>query len=373
MTSAVAQPANAAQAADAIQPADAVQAVDASLTRSELSAPGIRRRRSGRGFRYFAPDGTSLADDAALARIKALVIPPAWEDVWICPHEDGHIQAIGTDVAGRRQYRYHDRWREQQDREKFDRMLEFGRALPGIRTAAEQHLRGRELSRERVLAAAVRLIDLGFFRSGSDEYAADNGTFGLATIRREHVTCHRDEITFEYVGKSGKRHVQCVADDLASPVVPSLKHRRSWPDCDDLLVFRSGSRWHNVSAGNINDYLRDISGGDFTAKDFRTWHATVLAAVGLAVSQAAESPTARKRAITRVVQEIADYLGNTPAVARASYIDPRVITRYEEGITIASSLADLGKGQEFGDVATKGHAEQAVLKLLSAGPAKRRL
>ena len=287
--------------------------------------------------------------------------------MWICPREDGHIQAVGTDVAGRRQYRYHDRWRDQQDREKFDRMLEFGRALPRVRTTSERHLRGRELSRERVLATAVRLIDLGFFRSGGDEYAADNGTFGLATILREHVTCHKDEITFEYVGKSGKRHVQTVADDLASPVVRRLKRRRSFRDRGDLLVFRSGSRWHNVTAGNINDYLRDISGGDFTAKDFRTWHATVLAAVGLAVSQAAESPTARKRAITRVVQEVAEYLGNTPAVARASYIDPRVIARYEDGITIASSLADLGQGQEFGDVATKGKAEQALLKLLSSG------
>jgi DNA topoisomerase IB len=367
MTTGVAQATDAAISADAAKADDAAKAADAALTRSELTEPGIRRRRSGRGFRYLAADGTPLADAVAIARIKALVIPPAWEDVWICPREDGHIQAVGTDVAGRRQYRYHDRWRDQQDREKFDRMLEFGRALPRVRATSERHLRGRELSRERVLAAAVRLIDLGFFRSGSDEYAADNGTFGLATILREHVTCHQDEITFEYVGKSGKRHVQTVADDLASPVVRRLKRRRSFSECDDLLVFRSGSHWHNVTAGNINDYLRDISGGDFTAKDFRTWHATVLAAVGLAVSQAAESPTARKRAITRVVQEVAEYLGNTPAVARASYIDPRVIARYEDGITIASSLADLGQGQEFGDVATKGKAEQALLRLMSRG------
>jgi DNA topoisomerase IB len=341
-------------------------AVDSSLTRSELIAPGIRRRRCGRGFRYFAPDGTPLADATALARIKALVIPPAWEDVWICPQQDGHIQAVGTDVAGRRQYRYHDQWREQRDQEKFDRMLEFGRALPHVRTVVERHLRGRELSRDRVLATAVRLIDLGFFRSGGDAYAAENGTFGLATIRREHVTCSKGEITFDYIGKSGKHHVQAVADDLACPVVRSLRRRRTGADIDDLLAFRSGKRWHNVTAGDINDYLRDISGGDFTAKDFRTWHATVLAAVGLAVSAtAAESPTARKRAIARVVHEVADYLGNTPAVARASYIDPRVITQFEAGVTIASSLADLGKDQEFGDVATKGHAERAVLTLLS--------
>jgi DNA topoisomerase IB len=349
----------------------AIQAADAPLTRSELTAPGIRRKRHGRGFRYFAPDGAPLADEIARARIEALVIPPAWEDVWICPRADGHIQAVGTDAAGRRQYRYHDQWREQQDREKFDRMLEFGRALPGIRMTVEEHLQGRQLSRDRVLAAAVRLTDLGFFRSGGEAYAEDNGSFGLATIRRGHVTCHRDEITFDYVGKSGKRHQQTIADNLASSVVRSLRRRRCWADCDDLLVFRSGSRWHNVTAGDINDYLRDISGGDFTAKDFRTWHATVLAAVGLAVSQEADSPTARKRAITRVVAEVADYLGNTPAVARASYIDPRVITRYEEGRTIASALADLGQGQEFGDVATKGAAERAVLTLLSAGPTSR--
>ena len=164
--------------------------------------------------------------------------------------------------------------------------------------------------------------------------------------------------------------MQTLADGLASPVIRSLRRRRTCPDCDDLLVFRSGSRWHNVTAGNINDYLRDISGGDFTAKDFRTWHATVLAAVGLAVSQPAESPTARQRAITRVVKEVADYLGNTPAAARASYIDPRIIACYEDGSTIASSLADLGQGQEFGDVATKGPAEHALLKLLSSGPAR---
>jgi DNA topoisomerase IB len=345
------------------------RAAGSSLRRSELDAPGIRRRRSGRGFRLLRPDGSPLKDAVALARIKALVIPPAWEDVWICPVEDGHIQAVGTDVAGRRQYRYHDRWRERQDREKFDRMLEFGRALPRVRETVERDLHGRDLSRERVLAAAVRLIDLGFFRSGGDEYAAENGSFGLATILREHVTCHREEITFCYVGKSGKRHEQAVADDLVSAVVRRLKRRRSWPERDDLLVFRSGSRWHNVTAGHINDYLRDVSGGDFTAKDFRTWHATVLAAVGLAVSQQADSPTARKRAVARVVREVADYLGNTPAVARASYIDPRVITSYEEGATIASSLADLGKGQEFGDVATNGAAERALLRLLSPGTA----
>ena len=341
---------------------------DAGLVRSEITGPGIRRRRHGRGFRYLGPAGAPLGDAGALARIKALVIPPAWEDVWICPDPGGHIQAVGTDAAGRRQYRYHDLWRELRDREKFDRMLEFGRGLPRIRTVVDRHLEGSGLSRERVLAAAIRLIDLGFFRPGGDEYAADNGTYGLATIRREHVKCSRNgEITFDYIGKSGKQHEQAVVDPDVFSVVRSLKLRRSCPDCEDLLVYRGGRRWHNVTAADINDYLREISGDDYTAKDFRTWHATVLAAVGLAVSvHAAESPAARNRAIARVVQEVAAYLGNTPAVARASYIDPRVIALYEEGITIAPALPDLGKGQEFGDAATHGRAERAVLGLLTA-------
>jgi DNA topoisomerase IB len=337
------------------------------LARSELTAPGIRRQRCGKGFRYFTADGTSLRDPEALARVKALVIPPAWEDVWICPQPDGHIQAVGTDAAGRRQYRYHDLWREQRDRAKHDRMLDFGRALPHVRSVVERHLAGPKLSRERVLAASVRLIDLGFFRPGGEEYATENGTYGLATIRREHVTCTRDgQLMFEYIGKSAKHREHAVVDASVYAVVRSLKRRRAGEGRDELLAYRSGNRWHDVSAADINDYLREVSDGDFTAKDFRTWHATVLAAVGLAVSvPAAESESARKRAVARVVREVADYLGNTPAVARASYIDPRIITLYEEGVTIAPALADLGKGREFGDVATRGHAERAVLKLLT--------
>jgi DNA topoisomerase IB len=341
---------------------------DEGLLRSEITGPGIARRRSGRGFRYLKPDGTPVKDARTLSRIKALVIPPAWEDVWICLDPDGHIQAVGTDAAGRRQYRYHDRWRELRDREKFDRVLEFGRVLPEIRAVVERHLDGpATLSRERVLAAAIRLIDLGFFRPGGDEYAAENGSYGLATIRREHVMCSRNgEITFDYIGKSGKQQEQAVVDPAVFSVVRSLKLRRSRPELEDLLVYRSGKRWHNVTAGDINDYLREISGDDYSAKDFRTWHATVLAAVGLAVSvHAAGSPPARKRAIARVVQEVASYLGNTPAVARASYIDPRVIALYEKGVTIALALPDLGQGQEFGDAATHGRAERAVLDLLT--------
>jgi DNA topoisomerase IB len=334
----------------------------AGLVHSDLGDGGIRRRRCGRGFRYFDAEAVAVKDPRTLARLKALVIPPAWEDVWICPDPNGHIQAVGTDSAGRRQYRYHDRWREKRDREKHDRVLEFGAALPRVRKTVEGHLSGSGLGRDRVLAAAIRLIDLGFFRSGGEEYAADHGTYGLATIRREHVVCSRGEIVFHYAAKGAKQRKQALVEDQVMSVVRSLKRRRSGGD--DLLAYRKGRGWHDVTAGDINDYLREISGGDFTAKDFRTWHATVLAAVGLAVSGAVESDNARKRAVVRVVREVADYLGNTPAVARTSYIDPRVIDLYERGTTIEPVLDDLGENRDMGELATRGRAEEAVLNMI---------
>jgi DNA topoisomerase IB len=338
--------------------------VTVELIRSDVGAPGIRRRRCGKGFCYLGVDAAAIKDAATLARIKALVIPPAWEDVWICPDELGHIQAVGTDAAGRRQYRYHDLWREQRDRAKHDRVLGFGAVLPRVRERVERDLGGTALGRERVLAAAIRLIDLGFFRSGSEEYATANATYGLATIRREHVTCSHGEIVFEYTAKGSKEREQAFVDDDVMAVVRSLKRRRSGGD--ELLAYRSGTHWHNVTAADINDYLRELSDGDFTAKDFRTWHATVLAAVGLAVSgPAATSETARRRAVVRVVREVADYLGNTPAVARASYIDPRIIELYERGVTIERALTDLGKDRDVGELSTRGPAEKAVLRILT--------
>lgn len=335
-----------------------------ALVRSDLSRPGIRRRRCGRGFRYLR-ETAAVKDPETLARIKALVIPPGWEDVWICPDPDGHIQAVGTDSAGRRQYRYHDLWRERRDREKHDRVLEFGEVLPKVRATVERHLNASGLGRDRVLAAAIRLIDLGFFRPGGEEYASDNGTYGLATIQRGHVKCSQGQLIFDYLAKGSKEREQAVADNEVCTVIRSLKRRRNGGE--ELLAYRSGRVWRDVSARDINDYLRDISGGDFTVKDFRTWHATVLAAVGLAVSKpaAAKSANARKRAVARVVQEVADYLGNTPAVARASYIDPRIIALYERGITIEPALGDLGRDRDFGELATRGGAEKAVLKILT--------
>ncbi|MDL4814988.1 DNA topoisomerase IB [Actinomadura opuntiae] len=333
------------------------------LQRSDPSEPGFGRRKCGRGFLYLGLDGRPLDDATVKERIRALVIPPAWQDVWICPDADGHIQAMGTDAAGRRQYLYHEAWREQRDRAKHDHVLELAERLPKVRDAIAGHLAGRGYGRERVLSAAVRLIDLGFFRIGGEEYAAENGTFGLATVLREHVTCRRGHVTFDYPAKGSKDRYQSVAEENVCKVVVGLMRRKD--DSPELLAYRTPAGWHDVTASDINEFIREVTGGDFTAKDFRTWHATVLAAVGLAVStRAGTAETARQKAVVRVVKEVAAYLGNTPAVARASYIDPRIITLYEEGRTIAPALSNLGVDASPGELATQGPAEQAVLNLL---------
>ncbi|WP_433338061.1 DNA topoisomerase IB [Spirillospora sp. CA-294931] len=332
------------------------------LRRSDVEAPGIRRRRCGRGFRYFGPDGGPVSEDDR-ARIRELVIPPAWREVWICPWPDGHIQAVGLDAAGRRQYRYHDEWRRRRDADKHDRILTFARELPRIRATLAEHLSGRGLTRERVLAAAVRLIDLGFFRSGGREYAEENGTYGLSTLLREHVRCSRNLVTFEYLAKGAKERELAVREESVCAVVRGLKRRPGGGE--RLLAHRAGRDWRDVQAEDINAYLQEISGGEFTAKDFRTWHATVLAAVGLAVSsRAPESETGRRAAVRRVVREVADYLGNTPEVARASYIDPRVIEAFERGETIARDLPSLGEEAGYGELATQGAVESAVCRLI---------
>jgi DNA topoisomerase IB len=332
------------------------------LRRVDCSGPGILRRRRGRGFQYLDETGERIDDEEVLERIRELVIPPAWKDVWICPYPFGHIQAVGTDAAGRRQYLYHAQWRARRDQEKFDEMLRFARALPGIRKKAAKHLGQRGLTRERVLACSVRLLDRGFFRIGTEDYAEQNRTYGLATMQKRHVTLHPTGLlVFDYVAKSGKQRVQSIVDPEVYAVVKKLKERRGGRE---LLAYRNGRSWVDVRSDHINEYLKTVAGEDFSAKDFRTWHGTVLAAVGLAVSgRAAGSKTARERAISRAVKEVAYYLGNTPAVCRASYIDPRVFDRYRDGITIGGALEELGD-VDFGEPATQGAVEEAVLDLL---------
>ena len=333
------------------------------LRRVDCSSPGIVRRGRGRSFEFLDEEGERIDDEEVLERIRELVIPPAWRDVWICPYPYGHIQAVGTDAAGRRQYLYHALWRERRDQEKFDEMLRFARALPGLRRKAAKHLTQRGLTRERVLACAVRLLDRGFFRVGTEDYAVENRTFGLATMEKRHVTLEEDGVLrFDYVGKGGKRRVQSIVDPEVYELVAALKRRRSGPE---LLAYKNGRSWVDVRSDDINDYIKQVTGQGFSAKDFRTWNATVIAALALAVSgRAAETKTARKRAITRAIEEVAHYLGNTPAVCRASYIDPRVFDRYQDGYTIGGALDKLGEDIDLGQPSFQGAVEEAVLDLL---------
>ncbi|MGH9012193.1 MAG: DNA topoisomerase IB, partial [Acidimicrobiia bacterium] len=275
----------------------------ARLRRSDPSLPGFTRRRAGKGFVYLDETGRRIADIEVIERIKALVIPPAWKDVWICPRPTGHLQAVGIDARGRRQYLYHDHWRARRDAEKFDHMVDFARALPALRDRCCELLEGGGLTRERVLACTIRLLDLGFFRIGGEEYVEQNGSYGLATLYKEHVTLGPDSaVTFDYPAKSGKRRVQTMVDDAVFGVIAPLKRRRTGGE--ELFAYRNRRQWVDVRSSDINDFVKELSGGEFTAKDFRTWAGTVLAAVALAVAEQARSKTARQRAISRAYQEV---------------------------------------------------------------------
>ena len=238
----------------------------ARLRRVDCSGPGITRRRRGRGFEYRDAGGRRVADDDVLARIRELAIPPAWEDVWVCPHPNGHLQATGIDAAGRKQYRYHDDWRTRRDQEKFDAMLDFAVTLPRMRRRVRRDLRGDEMSRMRVLACAARLLDLGFFRIGGEDYAEENDSYGLATMRKSHVRIDGDVVTFDYRAKYGKRRIQSVVDPAVHAVVSELKRRRG--GSPELLAYRSGRRWVDLKSTDINDYIKEIIGDDFTAFAF---------------------------------------------------------------------------------------------------------
>jgi DNA topoisomerase-1 len=335
------------------------------LRRVDCTGPGIRRRRHGRGFRYVDGDGARVEDPEVLARIHELVIPPAWEDVWICPYPGGHIQATGVDAAGRKQYLYHQRWRERRDMEKFDDMVAFARTLPRLRKRIDAELqRTGELTFDRVCACAARLLDRGFFRVGGEDYAVRNESYGLATMKKRHVRLRGGVLVFDYPAKSGKRRVQAVVDPAVAEVVARLKRRRG--GTDELLAYRRGRRWADLRSEDVNAWLKDAAGEDVSAKDFRTWGATVLAAVALAVSEEAPATkTARDRAITRAVKEVAHYLGNTPAIARASYIDPRVFDRYRDGEVIDARLVADAVERNGDATAIQGPVERAVLKLIT--------
>ena len=332
------------------------------LRRVDCSGPGLSRRRRGKGFVYLDAAGERVQDVATLQRIKDLGIPPAWTDVWICSHPNGHLQAVGTDAAGRKQYLYHEAWRTRRDQEKFDKMIEFANSLAKVRHVTDMDMAREGMPKERVLACAVRLLDRGFFRIGGETYAESNETYGLATMKKEHVRLEGAEVVFEYIAKSGKERLQSVVDPCVHEVVAALKRRRGGGE--ELLAYRVGKKWVDVKSMDINTYLKGVSGGDYSAKDFRTWHATVLAAQALAVSSnALTSATARKRAVARAIQEVSHYLGNTPAVCRKSYVDPRVIDRFESGWTIGPVIDQLGE-DAFDEPEWHATIESAVLDLI---------
>ncbi len=328
-----------------------------------MHAPGWTRRRAGRGFAYYDTEG-ALIKDERLDRIRALAIPPAWKDVWICPWPNGHIQAVGTDAAGRRQYRYHDDWRIKRDAAKHERVLEISHQLPDVRDAVVTALRTRGLNRERVLACGVRLLDLGAFRVGSEQYAEDNGTFGLATLRRDHVEVRGERVFFHYTAKGGiDREVELI-DRPTATVVRQLLERPAELG-EELLGYQlDDGSWHDVTSDEINAFLKEISGAEITAKDFRTWTATVMMAATLAEVPPPKSPTARKKAVRQAYVKVSEQLGNTPAVCKASYVDPRVVDRFEHGETIADSLGAAAQAPD--DRTAQRTVEAAVCALLSA-------
>lgn len=308
----------------------------ARLRRSNTRRPGITRRRHGKGFSYRASDGTLLQDRTEVERIRDLVIPPAWKDVWIAPYPNGHVQAIGTDDAGRRQYMYHPAWREQKDREKFDRALDFGAKLPSARRIITQHLRREGVSRERAFAAALRIVDAGALRIGSTQYAEANGSFGVTTLLVEHCNVEGNIVTFDFPGKSGQHWDTRLEDeDLAIALRPMLERE----DPDTVLAYQTeDDAWHHVDGSQLNEFLRQVTGGPFTAKDFRTWQATVVAAMALAKEDlGATTRTARQKAVSATMKAVADHLGNTPTVARGSYVDARLVDRFMSGEVIAIS------------------------------------
>jgi DNA topoisomerase IB len=329
-----------------------------------VHGPGWTRRRAGRGFSYRDEHGELIRDAERLDRVRAIAIPPAWKDVWICPWPNGHIQATGLDAAGRRQYRYHDAWRARRDAEKHERVLAIASELPDVRDQVATALRTRGLNRARVLACALRLLDLGTFRIGSEEYAEENGTYGLATLRREHVTVRGERTFFRYTAKGGIEREVEITDRPTATVVRQLLER---PDTagDELLAYQlDDGTWHDVTSDEINAYLKEVSGAEITAKDFRTWNATVLMAAALAEQPPPRNRTARNKTIKAAYVRVSEQLGNTPAVCKASYVDPRVVDRYEHGETVADALTRAADAED--DREAQRVLEQAVCQLLSA-------
>ncbi|QLY34278.1 DNA topoisomerase IB [Nocardia huaxiensis] len=330
------------------------------LRRSVIHGPGIARRRCGRGFTYRTSAGAPVSDAETLNRIRALAIPPAWRKVWICPHPNGHIQAVGRDIAGRRQYLYHEQWRRERDEEKFDRVLELAALLPRLRAQLRIDLSQRGLHEHRVLAVAIALLDSGVFRVGGEEYAESHGTHGAATLLRAHARVADDEIRFDYPAKGSIQQQVTVRDRLLAKVIRALLG--SPAGSARLLVHRNGRGYREVRADDVNARFRELTGPEFSVKDLRTWQATALAAADFATSPRPASIRGRRAVIKQVMTDVAEVLGNTPAVARASYVDPRVVRAYENGTTIAAALRRAARAHDAEE--QRNIVDRAVIRLL---------
>lgn len=324
------------------------------LRRSSPSEPGYKRRRKS----YLDASGERVADPATIDRISSLAIPPAWQSVWICPYENGHIQAAGTDAAGRRQYIYHPVWRHQRDAEKHRRTLDLGAALPRARRICSGALRHQTMSYDRVMAAAFRVLDIASLRVGSESYAADHETFGLATMRRADVAIHGNRIEFGFVGKGGIRQAQSFTNPSLARTLAELLGRKD--PSPELFAWQDDSGWRDVTSSDVNSFIKDVTRGEFTAKDFRTWNATVLMAQVLALSEPAQSERARTKAIAASYEVVAEYLGNTPAIARTSYVDTRVVDLYRDGVVLPRAVLPTSDRR----LPIHGRVERAVLRML---------
>ena len=305
-------------------------AKDAGLRYFPDSRRGISRKARGTTFTYFKPDGSKVTDVETLARIKRLAIPPAWTEVWICPAENGHIQATGRDARGRKQYRYHTRWREQRDSSKFERMIAFAEALPRMRRRIRRDLSRRGLTREKVLATVVRLLESSLIRVGNDEYARQNNSYGLTTMRDRHVRVAGEKISFAFKGKSGKHHAIDIHDRELAKIV---KRCQELPG-QELFAYVDEAGQHDVGSQDVNAYLREIAGEEFTAKDFRTWAGTVLAAMALRQFEGATNQREAKKNVVKAIEAVAQMLGNTPAVCRKCYVHPAILDSYLGGTTV---------------------------------------
>jgi DNA topoisomerase-1 len=349
--------------------ADIESAELAGLRYAIDTQPGIRRHRVGSGFVYFDAAGKRLRNPHDLARIRSIVIPPAWTEVWICPRSDGHLQAVGRDARGRKQYRYHPRWRVVRDRTKYDHMVAFAKALPGIRRRVRADLRRSELPREKVLAAVVQLLESTQIRIGNEEYARENRSYGLTTLRDRHVEVSSTRLRFRFRGKSGKMREIAITDRRLARIV---RRCQEIPGQELFQYIDEQGETRSVDSGDVNAYLREISGADFTAKDFRTWAGTVLACAALRRLAPARTKNEARKNVVRAIAEVAERLGNTPAVCRKAYIHPRVFDRYLEayaaGLTVRSAVFPAAGKTSSRRASTRLDIDEAAIVRLLRAP-----